>query len=344
MSRPATVTLDEVRAAIEALKAQGVPDPGVHRIRALIGHGSVTTINKLKHQIHTEDLNRLLPGTTTPMPDPITEAAANLWEALNAEIDRIDSQREDEVQEGMEKLTAEHQRVLGEKDKLSDQIEHLEMKQAEDAEQIAALTAQHGQAIAERDAARNENQILKERIVGIEKERDHTIEQMSTLSQHAAEREKALAQQVEASKKERLAERAQAEAERKRLEEDVQHWRGQFTQQNTFLSDQIKAREEEIRTIRAQVEDLQQQLRKQHEEHETLRAQLAEQREARIRAEQALEDQAQQLKQIPALRDQMARLSQERDSFDASLRQCREELSAARALIEHLERKDAGES
>ena len=126
MSRPATVTLDEVRAAIEALKAQGVPDPGVHRIRALIGHGSVTTINKLKHQIHTEDLNRLLPGTTKPMPDPITEAAANLWEALNAEIDRIDSQREAEIREGMEKLSAEHQRVLSEKDKLSDQIERLE--------------------------------------------------------------------------------------------------------------------------------------------------------------------------------------------------------------------------
>ena len=344
MSRPATVTLDEVRAAIEALKAQGVPDPGVHRIRALIGHGSVTTINKLKHQIHTEDLNRLLPGTTKPMPDPITEAAANLWEALNAEIDRIDSQREAEIREGMEKLSAEHQRVLSEKDKLSDQIERLEQQQTEDTERISALTAERGQAIAERDAARHENQILQERIIGIEKERDHTIKQLATLSQHAAEREKALAQQVEASKKERLAERAQAEAERKRLEEDVQHWRGQFTQQNTFLSDQIRAREGEIGTIRAQVEDLQQQLRKQHEEHEALRAQLAEQREARIRAEQALEDQAQQLKQIPALRDQMARLSQERDSFDASLRQCREELSAARALIEHLERKDAGES
>lgn len=337
MSRPSAVTLDEVRTAIDTLKAQGVTDPGVHRIRALIGHGSVTTINKLKHQIRAEELNRMLPGTTKPMPDPITEAAAQLWETLNAEIDRIDQQREAEVRDDLEQLNATHEKTLEEKNALAIRIDELGRQLAEATVQTENLTAERDQIAAARDTAQQENRVLQERMAAIEKERDNTIEQMATLSRHTAEREAALGQQIETAQNERLQERAQAEDERKRLEEDVQHWRGQFAQQNTFLSDQIKAREDEIQVLRAQADELQQQRAQEHKEHDAALTQLAEQREARARAEQAIEDLTRQLKEIPALREQCTQLTQQRDSFDASLRQCREELAATRARLQYKE-------
>jgi alanyl-tRNA synthetase len=101
MARAPSVSLDDVRGAIEVLKAQGVPDPGVHRIRALLGRGSVTTINAHKHRLRLDALERVLPGTRTRIPDPVTELAAQLWTQLNDQVDRVDAQREAEVNEAL---------------------------------------------------------------------------------------------------------------------------------------------------------------------------------------------------------------------------------------------------
>ncbi|RMF14117.1 MAG: DNA-binding protein [Alphaproteobacteria bacterium] len=335
LSRPATVTLEEVRAAIETLKAQGVPDPGVHRIRALIGHGSVTTINKLKHQIRAEELNRVLPGTNRRMPDPITDAAARLWEDLNAEIDKIDQQREAEAREELAKLEARHAQTISEKEDLAARLVKVEEALTEAQTQIAHLTEERDQVTAQRDAGRQDNRVLKEQVAAAKNERDHAIEQMATLSQRAAEREKELERQIDTIHNERLQERARAEAEHERLEEDVRRWRGMFLEIQQDMKRQLEARETDLHESQQRIKTLEGELRELRTALEAVRTENAEHREHRARLEQALADAASRLQEIPTLQQRVEQLAQERDSFDASLRQCREELAANRAALAH---------
>jgi len=127
------VTVDEVKEAIAALKAQGAPDPGVHRIRAYLGRGSVTTINKHKHTLRARALERVLPGTRKPIPDPITERVAEIWSDLNDEIDRLEQVRFDEARQDLEAekarytaLEQAHQELAAQQEDVKKQLASVE--------------------------------------------------------------------------------------------------------------------------------------------------------------------------------------------------------------------------
>lgn len=91
------LTIDDVRQAIQILRAEGVPDPGVHRIRAYLGRGSVTTINNFKHAIRLQLQSSVMPGSDKPIPDPVTEMVTKVWSSMIHEVDLIEKQREDEI-------------------------------------------------------------------------------------------------------------------------------------------------------------------------------------------------------------------------------------------------------
>ncbi|MCP4409884.1 MAG: hypothetical protein GY807_19500, partial [Gammaproteobacteria bacterium] len=45
------ISRDQVADAIRTLTHQGIPDPGVHRLRRFIGRGSITTIARFKNEL-----------------------------------------------------------------------------------------------------------------------------------------------------------------------------------------------------------------------------------------------------------------------------------------------------
>lgn len=200
MPRSSTVTVEEVRGAIEALKAQGVPDPGVHRIRALIGHGSVTTINKLKHQIRTEDLKRLLPGTTKPMPDPITEAAADLWIQLNAEIDLVEEVRKKEIDEELSELQLKYAGLLTEHEALQT-------------------------AVAEKNRRLEQLATELSEVRGRESSAQETIHKLNTELLLIQEQNKALQFQIDAGKENLMAQAAQHKLKEQKLQDEINRLR-----------------------------------------------------------------------------------------------------------------------
>lgn len=250
MARAPSVSLDDVRGAIEVLKAQGVPDPGVHRIRALLGRGSVTTINAHKHRLRLDALERVLPGTRTRIPDPVTELAAQLWTQLNDQVDRVDAQREAEVNEALAQQKAAFADLQAAHAALQAETEQQAQQLATAQAQIAELTDARDAAQAAQQTAAHALEVLEAQQRTLAQERDSLKATLTLQAKHAGEREEALKQKLGEAQAQRLEERAQAEAERERLQADVAQWRGQAAQQHAYLTGQLAEQKTEVTQLR----------------------------------------------------------------------------------------------
>lgn len=253
-----SITIDDVREALEALKRQGVPDPGVHRIRAHLGRGSVTTINKYKHQIRLAEAERLLPAIQKPIPDPITELAARTWEELLGALDQIDAEREQETAAALAAMQQELDAANSAEREARDQARALQ--QALEATEASRdeIAAQRDATLADLKEARHTLALREQSIAHLNTQIDTLREDLVAQGRQAAERETELRRALDTAREERLAERREAETERAALRDQVKSWRDQFEQQHQYFESQLKARDEQLAALRAELKALEQ--------------------------------------------------------------------------------------
>ena len=245
------VTVDEVKEAIEALKAQGVPDPGVHRIRAYLGRGSVTTINKHKHTLRARALERVLPGTRKPIPDPITERVAEIWSDLNDEIDRLEQVRFDEAHQDLEAEKARYTALEQANQELAAQHEDVKKQLASVEHALSDSTTENAQ--------------LRETIEALQQELAASKQAHAQTQQQLERAREDTAQEV-ANKKELVAAHARAEENYSVLNQSL---REALAQQKDLLAQQTQEKEDWRSRYHLMHDDLTQQLQTLKKESET---------------------------------------------------------------------------
>ena len=279
---PPSISLSDVRQAIEALQAEGFHDPGVHRIRAWLKRGSVTTISKYKHQIRAEDESRCMPVTGEPVPDPVTDFAARTWEALMGEVDAIDTQRKNEAREALNQVEAELEKTRAALDDTNTERQQMEVS-------LEALRSQLASVSTERDqlaASLKENEIL---IAGQVREIDKLEQALQESKRYLADareandaRIAALHAQLEEQKTERDSARKTVQAQIRRLEADIDHWQSRSEEQQATYEKRLA----EMASKAQQAQDLAEGVRK---ESDDIRHALAAEQTAHARTQTALE-------------------------------------------------------
>lgn len=106
MTRP-TVSKRDVAAALDEFRRQGLPQPGLHRLRQAIGRGSLARIKRLQAELALERGERLTPEALAKVPDPISEAAARLWAELEAANDALQAGIEAQLKQAEQAMAEE---------------------------------------------------------------------------------------------------------------------------------------------------------------------------------------------------------------------------------------------
>lgn len=129
----AKISRNDVAEAIRILNRQGIPDPGVHRLRTFLGRGSVTTIARLKNELRQIELERITPTKAKPLPDPIARLAKQLWdellsavESVEVELKTVTEQRLNENQQKLDRIETERDQALTKLVKITDKLTHSE--------------------------------------------------------------------------------------------------------------------------------------------------------------------------------------------------------------------------
>lgn len=103
----ATVSKHDVAKALEEFRRQGLPPPGLHRLRQAIGHGSLARIKRLQTELNLERGERLTPEALAKLPDPISEAAARVWAELETAAEAMQQGIEAELGQARQGMAAE---------------------------------------------------------------------------------------------------------------------------------------------------------------------------------------------------------------------------------------------
>lgn len=334
MTEPA-ITLAEVRKALATLKRQGHPDPGVHRIRAHLGRGSVTTINKYKHAILLEESKQLLPGTRKPIPDPITELAARIWEELHGAIDTVDDEREQATAAAL----ADMQREM---DSLRDTLARETARAQQMQRDLATAAEQQRETAAALDKAHTEIQRTRHTLELRDQTVAHLQEQIETLradlvsqGKQAVERETSLKRELDNVLAERRGDQQQAEAQRANLQDQISAWQRQFEQQHRYFEGQIASRDQQTTALRQDIASLTEDkarladaLQHAKERANELEIQLQVQIESRDDMRKARDNAAEAL-----LRSE-AQHAQERTSMEQTFAELRETITVLRQQIQ----------
>lgn len=167
--------MQDVISAIRTLENEGVRDPGLHRIRKVIGKGSTGTIAKLRAQFYAER-NRVPAGGT----NPLAEAAERMWLEMIEAIEHREQEAMEAVRRPLEeaRTATETARTCQaalhrELDAANRKIEELIKKQADLEAAASAAYEVANSAKMEKERASAESAALRE---GMEAQRQSLME------------------------------------------------------------------------------------------------------------------------------------------------------------------------
>jgi chromosome segregation ATPase len=255
------LTRDEVAQAIDVLKRQGIPDPGVHRLRAFLGRGSVTTIARHKAELRQIALENLAPNTEKTLPDPVSQRAKELWDTLLAAVDGVEQEVHTAASQRIEKAQRQVETLTGERDKAQEQLHRLEedLKTAhsENAQRTLQFHSLETQ-LSELSGRLSAGQALIASLQAREQDLKATL---SESARQAVLREKELNNQLTGERERAFALQRQAAQQREQLEADIRTLHDRLAGQREYTEKTIATLQENIHHL----EDSAQEHLKEHE-------------------------------------------------------------------------------
>ena len=341
----------------EIIKAvwEWIEDTGeVPSQRQLIDHlgGSARDMNEALKAWRAQLVADALADRRRPdLPDEVWSLMKDLWAKAVEEGRRVAASAWD----------TERSTFQGQLDQLTLQIETARAELTTMAEAQDAITAERDVLKAELEALRTEHQAVtaerdqvaaelteqteardalarafEELRANYDRHRETTTEEIKQLK-HAHDADQARwAQQIDAARESEKT----VQAERAKIEATLREVMAEQTGVKTQLASIQQQRDE----ANALIVDLRGQLDTQQWELLAVTRREAETRTELKHYQQAVADLQQRLNDIDRLRGERNAARAERDSFDRELRQCREELAAARMRIEYLERNNIGDA
>jgi chromosome segregation ATPase len=314
----AKINRDEVAEAIRILQNQGIPDPGVHRLRRFLGRGSVTTVARFKNELRQIELERLSPDKKRPLPDPVTELAQRLWEELLAAVEGVEQQvhetaeqRLDEKQQQLDRIEAERNQVQQDNLKLIQELATVREFAEKQREQCHDLET----TLSELNGRLSSHAALIEALRGREQDLKAAMAESATRS---AKREKTLTDQLSEERQRSFNAQQDAAQQRQELEAQLQvlrenlagqreHYERLTTslQQETYqLEKKLSARDQALEDLRTEYTGL-------RNEHQNLRQELGRVEKRLVRADVELTAKQQAIEALTARLDETQSFHQE---------------------------------
>lgn len=312
----AKLTKAEVKQALDDFRRSGLPRPGLHRLRAQIGHGSLARLRRLIHEIEEDEVGRLVPGGRVQLPDPISAKAAELWAELEAAFTARERQLEAELAAELANKQAALEAAAGERDRLAETVNRLQVELRD----ARALQVQQQARVAEleKTAAERQAQLgAQGALLTALREREADLKASLVQSgQETAAREQDLKRAVAHAHEQAAEARAQTARERQAYEAQLAALRDTLAGYRESTQRTLVRLEESERVLKEQVA-------KQAKTIEALNAQLAASEADMERVRKDLQETAQRLTQYEAAlgaKDvQISALESERDALHARL-------------------------
>ena len=322
MPRPG-VSFEAVKAAYEALEAQGLADPGVHRVRAYLGTGNPTTISRHKKALLSQRAEAARAGERPPMPEAISRAAESVWENLLSAVEAMEQDVEAASQARIQAADARVETVIGERDTCRRQLDELQAR-LDDLE-------------ASLQSIRDEREDLRERLSGESARREAAEAHAEREDQRAGEYKVAMARisreaaEAETAHQETLTQlRSDHERERKELSDRIASLESQLAEREQAWSQRV----DKLEAHRRQVEQHLAETRMQASaERSQLQARSKASETSLAEARQALETEREARR---AAEERAARLESDHESMARQIGDLRSELAATRQRIEGL--------
>lgn len=206
------VTLEEVRAAYEALWPVHQRRPGLHAMREHIGHGSFPKISQLLDQVEAERYAKQPAGTVFP-----DRVKAGL-ESLMAEVDAAYAEREQALEAKAVQLQAEADAKVEAADAAraaaEAQAEQLDVALQAASRRIAELEKQVQELDKALESTRQALQGKEELVEALRNAKQETVTRLVQAEQAAAKRERDLGAKLEELHLERLQQEQRHQKER----------------------------------------------------------------------------------------------------------------------------------
>lgn len=303
----AKINRDDVAEAIRILQNQGIPDPGVHRLRRFLGRGSVTTVARFKNELRQIELERLSPNKKRPLPDPVTELSQRLWEELLVAVEGVEQQVHETAKQGL----AEKQRQL---DAVETELDQTRRKNREFAQELATdrevIEQQRRQChdlettVGELNGRLSSHAALIEALQGREQDLKAAMAESATRS---AKREKTLSEQLSEERKRSFDVHQDASQQRQELESQLQVLRENLAGQRehyerltTSLHQETHQLEKKLNVRDQALEDLRTECNGLRAEQQTLHQELGRVEKKLVRAEVELAAKQQAIEALTA--------------------------------------------
>jgi chromosome segregation ATPase len=150
-----TLSKDEVRNALQHFRQTGRPRPGLHRLLQHIGHGSIPRLKRLMQEIDLEEIHHLDRRLVEQLPDPVTLAAANLWNEMASAVEGLERDAETRIRDRIAAVQAREQEALAEIEQLKERLARAEQAATEQAaahEQEVNAHAQTAERLTQQSA------------------------------------------------------------------------------------------------------------------------------------------------------------------------------------------------
>lgn len=326
----ATVSKHDVAKALEEFRRQGLPPPGLHRLRQAIGHGSLARIKRLQTELNLERGERLTPEAVAKVPDPISEAAARVWAELEA--------ANDDLQKGIEADLQQARQVM-----------------ADEVQSMRAEVAAKGQAL---EQAKGEIQRLTTRLETTEEQRDGRTQALERVKAEQAEErsnlraaEERTAQLVAQLEEERTARQMDAKAAGTRLAEvqrvldetksEFAKAREAYLSQSSYAKAKADADQHQITDLHKRLLDATDAQAALREKNEALqisldgaRADVAKQREAHAASAATVQAEAEaERRERARLERRLSKLNEEHETLQERHQKTENELARSEAML-----------
>ncbi len=263
------ISRNDVAEAIRVLNQQGIPDPGVHRLRTFLGRGSVTTIARFKNELRQIELERVTPNKAKPLPDPIARLAKRLWDELLTAVEAVETQlatateqRIAEKQHQLDHIETDRDQALAKVTKLNDKLAVAEKRVEDQHEHIHGLE----NTLIELKGRLSAHTISLESLSERERQLKRTL---AEAAKQSAKRETTLNEQLNQERNRNFEIQRNADRRKQALEEQLQSARDK-------LSNERERNERMMSSAREKIHLLEQHLKALNHDLETLRTEKAE--------------------------------------------------------------------
>lgn len=336
---PATkISRNDVAEAIRILKQQGIPDPGVHRLRTFLGRGSVTTVARYKNELRQIELERIAPKEAKPLPDPIARLAKRLWDELLSAVETTESelvaateQRIAEKQQQLEFIEAERNKALAQVTKLTDKLAITETRVEDQHEHIHELDTKLSTLKGQLRA----NTISLENLCERERQLKRTL---AETAKQSAVRETTLNEQLNEERNRSFEVQKNADRRQQELQEQLQSVRdnlsGERQQNERMMSsarEKIHLLQEHLNALTHDLETLRTERSESVDHEERLNQLIHEMEKQKVRLETELKGKDETIETLSARIQELQSLHLEtRTHYERSIRQLEKHLSEAR--------------